>query len=128
MQHQVLLIAQLSTERFVDHHFTRLQRIGIGSPHINRQQFVTHRHIAIHQQPSSCILHQWMLQQSLVHEARTTGNDRLCPAQPFTDTLHQRAPHRVAQQQTTRQHRHHQNDSSGDQTIVTSVVSTALFR
>ena len=69
-----------------------------------------------------------MLHQRFIHEARATGDDGFCLAQPLTDPMHQRATNRVAQQQTTRQHRHHENDSSGDQTIETLVVLATLFR
>ena len=70
---------------------------------------------------------QGLLCQGLTHETRATGDDGLSLAQSFTDSLHQRTTHRVAQQQATRQHCRHQNDSEGYKTVESSVVFSALY-
>ena len=126
VQHKVLLISQFLTKRFVDHHLARCQSISICAPHIDRQQFLVHRHKTIHQQISLCMFHQRVLCQSVAHESRATGDDGLSPPQSLVDPLHQRTTHRVTQQQATRQHGNHQDDCQSDQAVEAAVVLATL--
>ena len=126
MQHKVFLIVQAVEKRFVDHHVARHQSISIGAPHINGQQLLTDRHKTIHQQIALCMMQHGVLSQCFAHETRTTCDDCFCTAQAFTHSLHQGSSYRIAQQEATRQHSRHQNDSGGNQTVESSIVLLAL--